>query len=235
MKTFRSVLRSPWRFVCCLGLVAACGGKTEGLGPLATGGSSSGGTSTGGTGGVGAVGAVAGLGGGGPGGTGAVGGISTGGFSGGGTGGTTSFDDKAQAFCKKASTLPCGPNNCLSELYQAFDALQGTGCLGAFESVLDCAIQQPLSCSQGDIALAPACGPLLDKFSFCVGGPDECSVSAGPGSCRMDCSSWGGECQQNGNTLVCSCVYGPNAGVASKFMGTCNSPNWNSQLQSLCN
>ncbi len=210
-------------------LFPACGGKTEatdppgsgGVGAVGTGGANTGGNNVGG----------AGTGGG------ATGGGGTGGVNTGGSGGGLSFDQKAKAFCAKAATLPCPSFNCEDELQQAVKIASAEGCFNEFEDIIDCALGRPISCSfSGEVELAPECDPLIDKFGQCIGGSGPCSVGASPGGyCSVDCDSWGGKCAPQSGGLYCVCTHGPNPSGETKLALTCDSPNWQSQLEALCN
>lgn len=205
--------RLSWTVIVALGLLVACGGKTDGGG--ADGGSGAGGSGAGGSGAGG----------------------SGGGVASGGTGGASS---KIAQLCQKISQTPCPLPSCVAELNQSVAMASSYGCGAEFDKVLDCALAYPLSCEDSEPQLAPQCAPVLDAFVECVQGPEpECSASGGSdGSCSLSCSApsggWGVKCWPTPTGLTCSCVAGPSPGVTFGFTGTCQSPGWSDTMEAYC-
>lgn len=218
-----------------------CGGKTliddpgagGGAGSGATGGSATGGSgNAGGSGGAGNFGG-GGFGGGGSGGVGNFGGGGSGGvgnFGGGGSGGTSSL---AQKVCDKLAK-ECPVPNCLQEIQAGQAEANNLGCSKQYEAVLQCALKFPIICGPNDPELPPQCDPAVSDFADCVSGPSSCGGFAGPGSCGIDCTTWGAKCQEGSFGLYCECFAGPNAGKGQNLSNQSCAGNWQPAVEALC-
>jgi len=228
-------------------LAGACGGKTDGGDGTGTGASA-------GTGGSGALGGGGGapsggtgaLGGGGTGafgggGTGAFGGGGTGAFGGGGTGafgggGATGWDAKIDATCSAISKLPCPLFDCYAELASSVKESISWGCEGVMAAILDCAVQYPMYCQNGEPQLAVECQKLANAFEQCMGANQCGSWGGSDGSCGVDCPSWGASCKPSSSGgLWCACNNGPATGKQFQVASTCNSQSWQDIAASYCN
>lgn len=102
--------------------------------------------------------------------SGATGGAGTGGTSVGGSGGgPVSIDGKIQAYCAKDAQLACATPDCVGALNAGLKETAKKGCATEWETLLDCAVEKPLSCSgASEVQPAPACATLENAHNACL-------------------------------------------------------------------